>query len=270
MFMTQPAVTVAIQEIERYYGVLLFDRIGRRLYLTEAGKEFREYAVRIQSMLEDMEAGLKSWNRAGKIRVGASITIGSWLMPSYVEKFSRENPQVDVRVWIAPSYELEKKILDNELDLALVETSVHDSHIVAEAFMEDSLTVITPARLPYHMDQIFKKAQFASERFLLREKGSGARELFDQVMEGQGLCVEPVWEGISSTALINGVSKGLGISVLPERMVAEARERGEVYGAQVEGMEFRRNFYIIYHKDKRLTNMLGDFMEVCRGYGDLL
>lgn len=266
LFMTQPAVTVAIQEIEKHYGILLFDRLGRRLYLTEAGKEFKEYAMRIVALFDDMEKGFRDWDTAGIMRIGASVTIGSQFMPSYVEIFSKLNPKVDVRVLIAPSDELEQKIMNNEIDLALVESYIHGENIIAEEYMEDSLVVITPAKEPYYPGQIMKKEAFKSQRFLLREHGSGARELFERVMQSNELNIKPVWEGMSTTALVNAVSKGLGISVLPRRMVTGALEKGSIYRVRVEGMEFRRKFYIVHHKDKRITKMMSEFIELCKNF----
>lgn len=266
LFMTQPAVSVAIQEIEKYYGIVLFDRIGKRLYLTEAGKEFKEYVMRILALYDDMEKGFRNWNQTGTMRVGASITIGSQFMPSYVETFSKLNPGADVRVLIAPSDELEEKIISNELDLALVESFLHHEHMVAQPFMEDSLVVITPAMEPYYPGQVMSREAFARQNFLLREPGSGARELFEKVLTSHEMQVEPVWEGISTTALVNAVIKGLGISVLPRRMVTGAVQKGSVYTAQVEGIEFHREFYVVYHKDKRLTKLLKDFVTLCKNY----
>lgn len=266
LFTTQPAVTVAIQEIEKYYGILLFDRLGRRLYLTEAGEEFKEYAMRIVALFDDMEKGFRNWDTAGIMRIGASVTIGSQFMPSYVEIFSKLNTKVDVRVLIAPSNELEQKIMNNEIDLALVESYIHGDNIIAEEYMEDSLVVITPAKEPYSPGQIMKKETFKNQRFLLREHGSGARELFEKVMQINELSIEPVWEGMSTTALVNAVTKGLGISVLPRRMVTGALEKGSIYSIRVEGMEFRRKFYIVHHKDKRITKMMSEFIELCKNF----
>lgn len=266
LYMTQPAVSVAIQEIEKYFGIVLFDRIGKRLYLTEAGREFREYVMRILALCDDMEKGFRNWNLTGTIRVGASITIGSQFMPSYVETFLKLNPGADVRVLIAPSDRLEEKLIGNELDLALVESFLHHENMIAEPFMEDSLVVITPAREPFYPGQVMSRENFLGQNFLLREPRSGARELFEKVLAANEMHVEPVWEGISTTALVNAVIKGLGISVLPKRMVAGAIQKGSVYTAEVEGLEFQREFYVVYHKDKRLTKLLKDFIELCRNY----
>ena len=84
LHMTQPAISLAIKELEQYYGVRLFDRIGRRLKITDSGKLFLQYAIHITDLFEDMETGLRDWDSKGILRVGASITIGSQFLPGYV------------------------------------------------------------------------------------------------------------------------------------------------------------------------------------------
>ncbi|MBS6646858.1 MAG: LysR family transcriptional regulator [Clostridiaceae bacterium] len=266
LYMAQPAVTLAIKEIEKYYGVNLFDRIGKRLYITEAGKQFREYAVRISTLFDDMEKGLKDWDSFGIMRIGASITIGSQFMANYVEAFSKINPNLDIRVLIDTSDVLEQKLLNNELDFALNESSVHQENLIAEPYMEDTLAVICPARQPFYPGQVMTKEEFQRHRFLLREQGSGTREVFDQVMAANNMVIKPMWEAMSTTALVNAVIHGLGIAVVPRRMVSGPLGKGLVYIADVEGIEFKRWFYIVYHRDKLLSKSVQSFMNLCKCY----
>ncbi|MEW4412162.1 LysR family transcriptional regulator [Clostridium sp. AN503] len=266
MYMSQPAVTLAIKEIEQQYGVRLFDRLGKRLYLTEAGKQLQSYAMRIGALFDDMEKGMKNWDALGVLRIGSSITVGSQFMPDYVSVFSQLYPDTDVRVQIGTSDMIERKLLENKLDFALVETPVHQEHLVSEAYMEDALAVIAPARMPFHENQVLSTEEFVRQRLLLRELGSGTREVFNQVMERHDLHVAPVWEAMSTTALVNAVIHGLGIAVVPRRMVSGVVEQGQVYELKVDGLEFCRCFYIVYHRDKLLTKSMEAFISLCRYY----
>lgn len=266
LFMAQPAVTLAIKELEKYYGVNLFDRIGKRLYLTEAGKQFQQYALRISTLFDDMEKGLKNWDSFGVLRVGASITIGSQFMPSYVEAFSSLYPNVDVRVLIGTSEMIEKKLINNELDLALDESSVHQDHLVAEAYMEDYLSVISPARSPFYPGQTMTLNEFKKQRLLLREHGSGTREIIEQVMARHNIKLDPAWEAMSTTALVNAVIRGLGLSIVPRRMVSGPLEKGLIYALDIDDLEFKRCFYIVYHRDKLLSKSIQRFIHLCKCY----
>ena len=112
---TQPAVSHAVKELEQYYGVILFDRIGRRLRITEAGQRFWECARHIAALFDEMETGMRNWDAFGILRVGASITIGSQFLPSYVRAFYSRYPGTEVRAVVEPLEQLEQKLMNKNL-----------------------------------------------------------------------------------------------------------------------------------------------------------
>ena len=266
MHMTQPAVSLAIRELEQYYGVILFDRIGRRLQITEAGRTMLEYASHIVSLFDGMESRMRGWDAMGTLRVGASITIGSQFLPSYVKEFSRRCPGVEVRVVVEPSDHLERKIQQSELDFALIEGVLHIPVFVYEEYMEDHLTVICPADGRYRSGQEIGIEEFRRQKFLLREVGSGTREVFENAVAAAGFSVTPLWEATSNTALINAVINGLGIAVLPHRMIMRPLDEGLVTDIRVRGLDFCRRFHIVYHREKYLTTAAQTFLDICRSY----
>ncbi len=262
--MTQPAVSLAIKELEQYYGVRLFERMGRKLKITPIGQRFGEYAKRICGLFDDMEREIRDWDSFGILRVGASITIGSQFLPGYVKRFCRENPGTEVRVIVASTDRIEQGIAANELDFGLVEGVPHDPSIVAEEYMDDHLVAICPVSGSFGPGEVVSIPEFSKQNFLLREQGSGTREVFDQAAEQAGFSVKPIWEATSTAALVNAVINGLGITVLPYRMVRNAILHKRVNEIRVEGMDFRRQFRIIYHKDKFLTSSARNFLSLCR------
>ena len=264
--MAQPAVSLALKELEQYYGVVLFDRVGRHLQITAAGKRLWEYASHITSLFDDMEKGMRDWDTFGILRVGASITIGSQFLPNYVKAFYARHLGTEIRAVIEPSDRLEAQILSSDLDLALMEGVSHSPSLESEEYMEDHLVVICPARGRFVQGQTLTQEEFRSQKFLLREPGSGTRETFQRVMEEAGLSVEPIWEAMSTTALVNAVINGLGITVLPHRMVLGPLSKGLVVSVRVEGLEFRRKYYIVRHRAKYLTASARAFLELCRSY----
>ena len=264
--MAQPAVSLALKELEQYYGVVLFDRVGRHLQITAAGKRLWEYASHITSLFDDMEKGMRDWDTFGILRVGASITIGSQFLPNYVKAFYARHPGTEIRAVIEPSDRLEAQILSSDLDLALMEGVSHSPSLESEEYMEDHLVVICPARGRFVQGQTLTQEEFRSQKFLLREPGSGTRETFQRAMEEAGLAVEPIWEAMSTTALVNAVINGLGITVLPHRMVLGPLSKGLVVSVRVEGLEFRRKYYIVRHRAKYLTASARAFLDLCRSY----
>ncbi|MCR5746314.1 MAG: LysR family transcriptional regulator [Lachnospiraceae bacterium] len=266
--MTQPAVSLAIKELEQYYGVHLFDRIGRRLKITDTGNHFLEYAIHISDLFTDMETGLRDWDSKGILRIGASITIGALFLPGYVKRFSETSPGVDIRATVEQSDRLEQKILTNELDCALTEGIPNNPKIISEAFMEDKLCIVCPAKKGWKQDQIISTDDFKKQQFLLREPGSGTREVFDRVTGQAGIHIVPTWEAMSTTALINAVLTGLGVAILPHRMILPVLKSGRIITVEAEGLDFKRNFFIIHHKDKFLMPSAKKFISLCKEYKD--
>lgn len=264
--MTQPAVSLATKELEQYYGIVLFDRIGRRLQITSAGENFLQYARRITAQFDDMEREMRNWDSAGILRVGASLTIGSQFLPHYVKAFSHQQPGTQIQVIVSSSDTLEQALMSNQLDFALIEGISHNPAMHMEEYMEDRLSIIASPQSGFRQDQVLPLDQFCRQPFLLREPGSGTREVFDRAAEAVGIYIRPIWESSSNTALIHAVVNGLGLAVLPQRMVQGALERGLVVSIGAEGIDLRRSFYIIHHKDKYLTPTVRAFLDLCRTY----
>lgn len=148
LYMAQPSVSLALQELEGYYGVPFFDRIARRLHLTQAGERFLTYARHILSMYEEMEQSVRNWDGAGFLRVGASITCGTCLMPKLAKDFARQFPQVELQVTVDNSNSLQQRVLENRLDLALVEGVSPWEKLKVIPFLNDELVVLCPADDP--------------------------------------------------------------------------------------------------------------------------
>lgn len=248
----QPAVSLAIRELEQYYSVRFFDRISHRLYLTEEGKQLLQYAEKIISLFDEAEADIHNRNSFGTVRIGSSITVGTCLLPDYVQRFRLQYPNVKVQVTIDNSAAIEKKVVENQLDFALIEGNVHSANIVCYRFQKDELVLVCGANDPSCPDELSLE-QLASLPFLLREKGSGTRELFDSALLTQGITVTPEWESISTEALVSAVSLGLGVSVLPLRLVERDLSEGKLRPVRIRGLALGRYLSLIHHKDKHLS-----------------
>lgn len=149
LHMTQPAVSLAIRELEAYYGVRLFDRIGRRLALTEAGQRFQEYSRRIAALFDDMERELRNPDGLGLLRVGASITIGTQFLPHYIKAFSQRYPKVDVRAEVISSDRLEDPAAEQRSGFCPDGGGTPQPGHPSEPYMEDRLAVICPRKGPF-------------------------------------------------------------------------------------------------------------------------
>lgn len=264
--MTQPGVSLAIKELEDHYGVKFFDRLGRRLVLSSAGEEYLEKVKHILSQFNELEERAGHWEDEGVMRIGSSITIGSRFLPSYISAFSALYPSLDIRVMIEPGHGLEEKLLSNELDIALVEGAVHDSKLIGIEYMTDSLTGLCSANGPFDNGEKVELDAFRACRLLLREKGSGTRDTFDLATERAGFIASPAWESTSTSAIVEATIAGLGIAVLPLRLIQSVYERGLVNIFTVDGLDLSRLFRIVHHKDKFLSPTMKKFIDLVINY----
>ncbi len=251
--MTQPAVTRAIQEIEAYYGVRLFERINRKLYITQTGTMFYTYAVHIVDCFDQMEKGLRDWDQLGVLRVGATIALGTDLLPKVLVRFQRANPSLQIRSVVSNGAALQQALLDNQLDFAVIEGSVGQEELASRAIAPDRLVLILPPDDPRAKWEHLALQDLADDPFLLRDKGSVGRAFLERVFALHELPLQPVMESVSTQAIIQAVHLGLGISFLPERLVAEAIRSGVVATKQLDDESFQRENHIVWHKQKFLT-----------------
>ena len=261
--MTQPAVSLAIKELEQRYNVVLFDRIGRRLVITPAGQRLEEYCRSIENLFDDMETEMKNWDKHGVIRIGATFTIGARFMPAYAKKFMELYPEIDVKGICAPTPVLESKILDNELDVAFCEGLAVNPLIETKEYMDDRLVIVAPADGKYTPWQEISVEELCTNSFVLREYNSGTRKVFDVACEKAGFHIEPVWECSSNDTLLGAVIKGIGVGVLSEKLLQRAIKNGLVVPLSVKGLDLSRKFFVIYHRDKTMSSALKSFLHLC-------
>lgn len=262
LYLAQPSVSLAIKELETYYGLRLFERMGRHISSTEAGKEFYGYAVHIVSLFDEMEKRMKNWDAAGSLRIGTSITIGTHILPELTRQFQGGHPDLTLEAIVGKSSDIEQNILDNSIDLGLIETQPEHPDITFVPFMKDFMCAIVPRKHPLAEHPSVSLCQLAEYPFLMREHGSAGREILDACFSLHQLSVRPIWESSSTQAIVRGVAEGIGVAVLPYLLVERDIREGLVTMVPLTE-PIRRNLNIIYHKSKYLTPNMLAFMELC-------
>lgn len=266
LHLAQPSVSFAIKELEDYYGIRLFDRLGRRISPTETGKEFYGYALYIVSLFEEMEKKIRNWDALGTIRIGTSITIGTHILPPLLKQYQSLFPDLRTEVKIKKSSTIEQHILNNDIDIGLIENQPEHPDIIAVPFMEDSLQAVVATDHPLAEYNEITLEELAQYPFLMREKGSAGREILDACFALRQISVRPLWESASTQAIVRGVAEGLGVAVLPCLLVKK-----NVDEQTVKMLPFTepltRTLNIIYHKSKYLTDNMNIFIDLCKKYG---
>lgn len=261
LHMTQPTVTRAVQELERYYGVRLFERINRRLYITQSGRQLYARAVHIVGSFDRMEKELKNWDEFGLLRIGATPTLASVLLPKTLMTFEKKHPKLRVRCSVENGTHLQEALADDRLDFALIEGEVAAEHLHAEPFSEDRLILLLPPDDPRRNAPALTLRELAESPLLLREKGSMGRSFLDRVFAAHDLPLEPLMESISTHAIIQAVHAGLGISFLPQRLIRHSVESGFVATRAVDDEPFFRRNFAVWHEDKFLTRSARELLE---------
>ena len=263
LFMTQPAVSQAIKELEDYYGVLLFERLSRRLYVTESGEILYQYATHIIKLFDKLEDNLKENAFQQELTIGANYTVGVALVHKYIEEFKNLYPDAKIRVVVNRASILIEMLRKNELDLALMEEVLNESGLIEDYFSDDRIAIVAAPNHHLVAQKEVTAYDISNEPLLLREKGAGVRDLFEQRMNEMGLSIKPYWESTSATALINAAINKLGIAVLPFLLVKEHIAAGRLKEIKVKDMDLSRKLTIVYHKNKFLTTAMQDFIRIC-------
>lgn len=269
LYLAQPSVSLAISELENYYGVKLFDRISRRLYITDAGKNMLQYASHIVSLFNEMEQKIKNADEIGKLKIGSSITIGNYLIPRCIKEFSSLYPNIEIEVLIDNSENIEKKVLNNQIDIAAIEGGLHSTYLVNSNFYDDELVFICGRDHEFSGRKDVSVQELANSKFLMREGGSAGREMFNVIMQPYGVNIVPIWESTSTRAIIRGVNAGIGISVLPYLIVKEYLSSGEIRQFEVNGINISRKYSIIYHKNKYLSDSMLKFIAILKEQSEI-
>lgn len=255
LYMAQPAVSRAISELENHYGTKFFERISRRLEITEAGREYYSNAVNILSLIDSLDLKMKHIDNVGTLRIGTSITIGTKLLPGIIARFAQKYPDIKVKAVIENSHTIEELVVNNKIDLGIVEGSTHFDNILYEDFRPDKLSFICSESHEFANREI-NIDELNGCNFLLREKGSAGREQFEYLETNYNLNVNTLWESASTRAIIGGVEKNIGLSLLPELLVEDSISEGRITEFFVKNLIIKRYFKVTYHKNKFFTPAL--------------
>ena len=263
LHMAQPSVSLALRELEDYYGVELFARVGRRLSPTECGRAFYGYALHIVSVFDEMETKMRNWDALGTIRIGATVTIGTYLLPPLIRQYRAEYPQLQLDIKVFRASQVEQMTLNNEIDLGLIEARPESRELSAIPFLQDTLCAIVPRGSALAGQPSVTLEELSAFPFLMREPGSSTRTILDAYFALHNLTVHPAWESVSTQAIVQAVFQGLGVAVLPQRLVAR-----DVQEHTVAMLPFReplnRTLYIVHHRRKFLSPSMQRFIALCQ------
>lgn len=249
LHITQPAVTQTIKDIESKFSTKLFVKKGRNIYLTQEGRDFYLYTQRVVNLLKDAQMCLESFKdlNRGLVRVGASTTIGNYLLPELIKTFNDKYKNIKIITFIGNTRDIIKKLELYDIDLGLIEglPQSDEGNIKATKFMEDELVFICSSKHPLGERQNISIKEIEHESFISRERGSGTRQIIETELGKMGIHLNVLYEFNNSEAIKNAVLNNLGISVLSKLIVKKEIGSGAIKRINIKDFKISRWFYIL-------------------------
>ncbi len=266
LLLTQPAVTQQIKALEDEFGVPLFDRGGGRISLTPGGAALLPFAERMKVIGEEAVAAVASayGQQAGELTLGASQTIGQYVLPSLVASFLKSHPRVTVTVRSGNSDAILESLVAREIHMALIEGPEQRKDLHIEPFMEDHMVLVVPAGHEW-ADHELEVGDMCRQKLMLREFGSGSRRVVEQALAAAGIKAKDLCTGMefdSNEGLLSAVEAGLGVTFVSRWAVRNQLALGTLKLARVRGLKLSRQFSMAYPAGPEPTGSVGAFRAV--------
>jgi DNA-binding transcriptional LysR family regulator len=265
LFLTQPTVSMQIKKLSDTVGMPLFEQVGKKIYLTEIGRELHRTCLGISDHLSNFEmiaADMKGLKK-GKLRL-AVVTTAKYFAPRLLGTFCQKYPGVDVSLKVSNRERVLERMSQNMDDLYILGQPPVDANVVAEAFLENLLVVIAPANHPLEKKKRIPLDRLAKEPFLLREPGSGTRIATERLFDEKGLKLKTRMELGSNEAIKQAVIGSLGVSVLSSHTLESDTPSKQFVVLDVQGFPIKRHWYFVYPAGKQLSIIARTFTDHLR------
>ena len=268
LFMTQPAVTFQIKQLEEHFNTRLFERGHGKISLTPAGEVVLEYAERILSLSAELDTRLREMTGrlSGPLLIGASTTIAEFLLPRVLGQFKSAHPEVQAKLTVANSEAIVSRVAEHTLDIGVIEATSHNAALIADVCCEDELQVIVAPDHPLAKLKSVTPKQLKEYPFIIRETGSGTRQYTDLYFRNAGMTtseLKVVMELGSSESVKGVVSTGLGYSILSRVTMAKELKLGELVAVPLQP-RLQRSLSMIYPKERFRSRLINTFIDFAK------
>ena len=263
LLITQPAVTQQIKALEEELGISLFDRTRGKVTLTDSGVVLFKYAEQLKSLSDEAAQAVAeiSGTHSDELRVGASQTIGQYLLPNLLAGFRKDYPNVSLKGMSGNTDEVLVALAEHQIDLALVEGPSHRSDVKAEPFMEDHMVLVVKHDHDWAGQEI-DVADLESVAFVTREQGSGSRRVVENALQEAGLELRNLHVTMtldSTEGILSAVEAGLGVAFVSRWAVRNQLTLGTLKLAHVKGLRLARVFTVAYRQGAAPKGSAGAF-----------
>lgn len=253
LFISQPAVTKHIKELESKLKIALFERVGNKVFLTRAGKLTYGYLIKINQQYEELEFELGRMNDTfkGTLRIGASSTISQYLIPKVIAAFHKRYPKIELFLFNGNSFEMEQLLLENKIEIALVENDSSKQNIKYTNFLDDDIVTVTGSQSVYSKLKSISLIDLQQIPIVLREKGSGTLEVIQKQLAGNNIKLDDlnILIHLGSTEAIKNFLSGFdGIALVSEKSIEKELLLKQIVKIPMKGVVFNRKFRIAFRQ----------------------
>ncbi len=246
--LTQSAMSMALKELESQLDAPLFHRYGKRIKLNEKGQALLPKVLKLIQLAQEIEYDAGVEELAGQLRVGASSTIGNYVVPSFIADFLAHNAHVDIDLKVGNTQQIIQDVLYHRLDIGLIEGLCDEPQLDRQFWQEDELVIVAAANHPLSEKGFLDDEDIKSAQWILREQGSGTREIFAHAFQDKFQPTKRVLELGNTEAIKQAVKTGFGISCLSRLTIESELKHGELSVIKVQGINLHRQLTIIKNK----------------------
>ena len=269
--LTQPAVSLQIQAMEELYETRLFDRSGNAINLTPAGEVLYRRAKEILGLYAEAQRSISEITGAikGSLSIGASSTIGNYLLPTIISSFKKKVPQVNISLVVNNTKTITERLNAGQTDIALVEGDESKQRFTVETLIDDEMVVIMSPAHPWAERRNVPAIELTKEPIILREEGSGTRQVILKYLDDHGIKQDQLKIALvmgSTEAIKGAVEEGIGVSIVSAWAARKALKHGLLKATTFKDLKFHRNFSIISPKRNYSTHTAKEFLNFLRVY----
>lgn len=263
LFLTQPGISKHIKDLEEHYGTKLFDRLGKKVTLTRAGEILFAKTETIFNIISQLKVEIDELQglQGGLLKIGASMTIGVYVLPPVLARFQENYPQVDISLDVAVNRQVADNLLNNAIDIGFLGAPAADARLVTGPFLKDELVVIVPAGHAWARRDTIAPHDLTSQTFVMAKEGSGTRRIIEAKLADRGVTLKKTIEFGHTEAVKKAVESGMGIGILSKLAIVREEHLGLIKPLRLEGVDLTRTFFFAYRKDKYLNTVTKTFLQ---------
>jgi DNA-binding transcriptional LysR family regulator len=261
---SQPAVSRQLKLLEDAVGAPLVDRHPKGVRLTAAGELLAGYSRRVFALAGEAERALAELQglKRGSLTVGASTTIGIYFLPALLARFRSRFPRIDLHMEVSNTQVIQRALVEHRVDVAVTEGFIHWPELDARVFLVDEIVPIVAPGHPLASARRVSLRRFCEEPLLMREKGSGTREVIEEALEGKGIAVQPMMDLGSTEAIKRSVAAGVGVAFVSSLTIEQELHDGRLASLRLHDCRLRRSLHVVQSRDHGVSKAVGAFLEL--------